>query len=388
MARKKIREYDAKRLLAEKLGFDYNAILVDPQTDLDSLPQISAKMTVKPDQLFGKRKKHGLVLLDADLEQVKKFIKEHLNKEVTIGKTTDKLTHFLIEPYVEHFMEYYVAITSEREKDIIHFSETGGIHVEENWDEVKKIEIPTFKDIDGIDLSNITNGFARDFVKDLYKVFIENNFCYLEINPFTFDENGKITILDTVAQVDSCAVKMDFPKPFGRKIYPEEEFIANIDRNSGASLKLTILNPNGRIWNILSGGGASVIFLDTMTDLGQDDIANYGEYGGNPSTHESYLYAKTILDLMTRSTSENKVLIIGGAIANFTDIEKTFTGIVQALEEYKDFLQNIPIYVRRGGPNYEKGLQLIKDSGERLGIKIEVHGPDAPMVEMIPEALK
>lgn len=30
------------------------------------------------------------------------------------------------------------------------------------------------------------------------------------------------------------------------------------------------------------------------------------------------------------------------------------------------------IYVRRGGPNYQKGLQKMRDLGEELGITIEV----------------
>jgi len=33
---------------------------------------------------------------------------------------------------------------------------------------------------------------------------------------------------------------------------------------TGASLKLTILNPKGRIWTMVAGGGASVIYADTV----------------------------------------------------------------------------------------------------------------------------
>lgn len=34
---------------------------------------------------------------------------------------------------------------------------------------------------------------------------------------------------------------------------------------TGASLKLTILNPKGRIWTMVAGGGASVIYTDTVS---------------------------------------------------------------------------------------------------------------------------
>jgi ATP citrate (pro-S)-lyase len=44
--------------------------------------------------------------------------------------------------------------------------------------------------------------------------------------------------------------------------------------------------------------------LDTISDLGYgSELANYGEYSGDPSEDLTHEYAKTILDLMTRSNS-------------------------------------------------------------------------------------
>lgn len=40
----------------------------------------------------------------------------------------------------------------------------------------------------------------------------------------------------------------------------QEAYIADLDAKSGASLKLTILNPKGRIWTMVAGGGASVVY--------------------------------------------------------------------------------------------------------------------------------
>lgn len=42
----------------------------------------STKLVVKPDMLFGKRGKSGLVALNLDLAQVANFVKERLGKEV------------------------------------------------------------------------------------------------------------------------------------------------------------------------------------------------------------------------------------------------------------------------------------------------------------------
>ena len=67
--------------------------------------------------------------------------------------------------------------------------------------------------------------------------------------------------------------------------------------SAGASLKLSILNPKGRIWTMVAGGGASVIYADTVGDLGlAHELGNYAEYSGAPNTAETYAYAKTLLD--------------------------------------------------------------------------------------------
>jgi len=185
---------------------------------------------------------------------------------------------------------------------------------------------------------------------------------------------------------------IEFPAPFGRKLSEEERSIKEMDEKSGASLKLTVLNQKGRVWTMVAGGGASVVYTDTIVDLGfGSELANYGEYSGNPTTDETYQYAKTILDLMTREKDpRGKVLIIGGGIANFTDVAKTFTGIIQALKEYKQKLieNKVRIYVRRGGPNYQEGLKNMRELGKTLGVPIEVFGPEAHMTSIVPMALE
>ena len=426
MAQRGIREYHAKRIVAKylpeysggKLRYHGLVGLICPETDMDAFADENPwvrerRLVVKPDQLFGKRGKHGLVLVDADWEQAKKWIGERMGKEVTIGKATGELTHFLVEPFVPHSEdeEYYIAIKDGRHADTIYFSLKGGIFVEENWDRVLHMEVPVEEDVDkALELAEIDEKLPEElgerretvaeFAKALYRIYADLGFTYLEINPFTFDSEGNIVPLDMVARLDDtaafeCARKwgdIEFPPPFGRRLSPEEQYIKELDEKSGASMKLTILNPEGRVWTMVAGGGASVIYADTVVDLGfGEELANYGEYSGNPSTDETYEYAKTILDLMTRKKDpRGKVLIIGGGIANFTDVAKTFTGIIMALEEYAERLKenDVKIYVRRGGPNYKEGLRKIKSAGEKLGLDIEVYGPETHMTKIVRMALK
>lgn len=53
---------------------------------------------------------------------------------------------------------------------------------------------------------------------------------------------------------------LTFPAPFGREMSTEEVYIAEMDGKTGASLKHTLPNPNGRIWTLVAGGGASVVY--------------------------------------------------------------------------------------------------------------------------------
>jgi len=96
-----------------------------------------------------------------------------------------------------------------------------------------------------------------------------------------------------------------------------------MDAKTGSSLKLTILNGSGRIWTLVAGGGASVVYADAIASAGfASELANYGEYSGAPTETQTFNYTRTVLDLMLRAPEhpEGKVLFIGGGIANFTNV--------------------------------------------------------------------
>jgi ATP-citrate lyase beta-subunit len=424
MAQKGIREYDAKRMMAQalpqfsagRIKFEASQVLIGAETDLVKLaaenPWLNTeKLVAKPDQLFGKRGLNNLLYVNKSWSEVQNWIKERMNKTVTIKQTTGEtkgvLNQFLVEKYVPHEEEYYLAITTSREYDTIHFSTKGGVNIEDVWDTVVTLDIPILKEIRDMDVTGFLPAelgsrkeIVADFIRALYIMVVEYHFVYLELNPFTF-VNGCPVALDAVAKIDDyasfqCAEywgELKFPNPFGLEKTPEEEKVDELDERTGASLKLTILNPTGRIWNLVAGGGASVIYADTVVDLGyHEELANYGEYSGDPTKELTYAYTKIVLDLMTRKKDPQgrpKFLLIGGGIANFTDVAKTFTGIVQAITEYKDKLiaTDVRIFVRRGGPNYVEGLNIMKNLGDKTGVPVEVYGPETHMTKIVSLAL-
>ncbi|WP_456470097.1 ATP citrate lyase citrate-binding domain-containing protein [Caminibacter sp.] len=437
MAQKPIREYDGKRLFKENwenyfsgLNYPFESVLVKSGEELRGLAKkpeykwLNEKSLVaKPDMLFGKRGKNNLVLFkvnkpgDVTLEDAAKWIDEKRSHDVTLlSGQKGKLTHFIVEPFTPHSEEeeYYIAATTLDENyDVLYMSAHGGMEVEENWDKVTEVKIPVDMDdanIEHLIRANVPADIPEEnkerfitFAEQFYKFFRDLNFAYLEINPLVIQGNN-VYLLDLVARLDDTAGFMmkdkwgdiEFPTPFGMpEKSPEEKAIAEADAKSGASLKLTILNPMGRIWTLVAGGGASVVYADTIADMagGVAELANYGEYSGGPTTDETRFYAETVLDLMTRDKDpqgRDKILIIGGAIANFTDVAKTFKGIIQAFEKYADKMKDVGvrIYVRRGGPNYEKGLKDIKEAAEKLGLPIKVYGPETHITDIVRMALE
>jgi len=72
-------------------------VLVDPTTNLDDLPKEhpwlnEEKLVVKPDQLFGKRGKLGLIKANASFDEVKEWLQESRNTEFQVGRVADRLT--------------------------------------------------------------------------------------------------------------------------------------------------------------------------------------------------------------------------------------------------------------------------------------------------------
>ncbi|TAQ89329.1 hypothetical protein B7494_g2308 [Chlorociboria aeruginascens] len=397
-----------------------------------------AKFVAKPDQLIKRRGKSGLLALNKTWPEAKAWIAARAGKAQKVETVVGNLRQFLVEPFVPHpdGTEYYININSQREGDWILFTHEGGVDVGDVDAKAEKLlvpvdlsEYPSNSEIAAVLLKKVPKGVHNvlvDFITRLYAVYVDCQFTYLEINPLVVIPNAQGTsaevhFLDLAAKLDQtaefeCGVKwaiarspaalgmatvqakdgkvsidagppMEFPAPFGREMSKEEAYIAELDAKTGASLKLTILNANGRVWTLVAGGGASVVYADAIASSGfADELANYGEYSGAPTETQTYHYARTVLDLMLRApiTAEGKVLFIGGGIANFTNVASTFKGVIKALREVSSQLieHNVKIWVRRAGPNYQEGLKNIKSVGQELKLDMHVYGPDMHSIDI------
>ncbi|KAL4573039.1 hypothetical protein LXL04_019832 [Taraxacum kok-saghyz] len=197
-----------------------------------------------------------------------------------------------------------------------------------------------------------------------------------------------ITFWDALMQLVSCAFLYRFCLCLhsGRKVY-----INTWSSSEAWTGGFTVLNPKGRIWTMVAGGGASVIYADIVGDLGYaSELGNYAEYSGAPNEEEVLQYARVVIDCATADPDgQKRALVVGGGIANFTDVAATFNGIIRAMKEKEAKLKaaNMHIYVRRGGPNYQRGLARMRALGDEIGIPIQVYGPEATMTGICKQAI-
>ena len=391
MARKKISEFRAKKILHDFLEIPYKGISIDIneglETSIDKLEE-GKRYVLKVDQGVKQRKKKGLVSLDVN----KANLQEEINRLKDMG-----YSHFIVEEFIEHegFNEFYLAIERVREGKRVHYSSMGGIDIEQNKDSIETVVVKDYAQYESVAKSL---ELPVETFESILTAFDNYYFSFLEINPLITKE-GTTYFLDTAVEVDSEAAffvdgawsKKDFREGSLREKTNEEIAIEELKETTPAALSFQLLNPNGSLFVLLSGGGASLVTADEIYQKGMgESLANYGEYSGSPTEEETYLYVKQILTTLLRSTSHKKSIIISGGVANFTDVRITFKGIIRALSEVAEKLksQNVKIFVRRGGPHQEEGLKIMKEFLDREELLGEIHGPELVLTDIVTPAIQ
>jgi len=386
MPRKKLSEFRSKSLIHQTLGLDYIGWSLTKPSDVKAINGYLSYV-VKVDQAVKGRFKKGLVKLDVKQKDLPRVISELFDQSYT---------SLIVEPFVEYAsdQEKYLSISQDRRGVKLSFSNNGGVDIES-----KQATIETFIVDDSLDLNvlSVKLGFSEEQLKNLLDLYNTHHFVFLEINPYITQADG-LKILDSAVEVDDAGQyfvegwkdkDIRYPRTAPQS---ESEIEVNVlNNNSAASFNLSVLNPNGSIFLLLSGGGASVVIADEVHNAGfSKELANYGEYSGNPNTQETYIYTKQVLKLMLASNSKTKVLFIGGAVANFTDIANTFSGIIQAFSEYDKELreQSVKVFVRRGGPNQTVGLAKMNKALTDYDILGGVYGPEVSIITAINTMLK
>jgi ATP-citrate lyase beta-subunit len=381
MARVKISEFRAKKLL---IGSSYAGVSVSNYSPQEDIAQLNddTKYIIKVDQGIKKRGKQGLIRLNVGKSNAKIAIEELAPKG---------FDRFIAEPMHPHDDkdEHYVSFERTREGILVSYSPHGGIEVEEHPESVQQfLYIP--------EVNELTHDtpLTLKFISHVVSVMNKQHFGFVEINPLVI-ENGTFVLLDAAVLADDAGEYFvdgwseDDVVDAGEST-PQEKAVKVMDDNSPAALKLKVLHQNGSIWTLFSGGGASITIADEIQAAGLGkQLGNYGEYSGNPTGEETYLYTKEVLSLLLQSSASKKVLIIAGGVANFTDVKKTFAGLIKALDEVASSLQSqgVKVFVRRGGPNEEEGLAHMKKFLADNHLLGSIYGSNDVLTQAIDEGI-
>ena len=351
------------------------------------------RLVAKAHEAIGSRFKLGLVKVDLDLKGAEKAVKEILG--VKVGTVT--ISQVILSEMIHHDVEYYLAVKSTREGADVLMANFGGIEVESRWSDIRRISVeigksPSVEELEGLaSQAGFKAGMAgkvAQFARKLFECYDREDGQYLEINPLSVTEDGELIALDMVTMLDADASfrhpdwNFTFASEFGRPYTDEEREIMEIDSRIKGSVKFIEI-PGGDIALLPAGGGASVYYADAIVAQG-GKIANYAEYSGDPPD-----WAVEALTERVCSLPAVKHVIVGGAIANFTNVKKTFAGIIAGFRNLRSEgkLKDVHIWVRRGGPYEKEGLEAMR-ALEPEGFKIHVYDRYTPLTDIVDYALK
>ncbi len=203
-----------------------------------------------------------------------------------------------------------------------------------------------------------------ELVNKLINLFFDNDATLLEINPLIKTKAGEFMALDAKIKLDDSALgrhkDWDFPPrsapghtPTKREIEAKKIDEGDYKGVAGSAF----FDIDGDIAVMSSGGGASLTAMDALIKNGGRP-ANYTEYSGNPSKEKVQKLTKVVL-----SKPDLNGLWIVGAVANFTDVYETLSGIVEGLRQAQSELNtkfDFPIVIRRGGPRDKEAFEMLR----------------------------
>ncbi len=372
-------EFEGKKILIRAgIAVPTSQLLDNPDDQIG----LKYPVVLKAQVLSGKRKDAGGILFAENEEEAKTAIKDLFAKEIN----NEKVNQILVEEKADIAAEYYIALSYDTDlrSPIVTFSESGGTGIEERGAQVFPInpisQTLILNDSEG-SLANASPGaetsseilrsaqkkglpLPSDLVTKFINLFFELDTTLLEINPLVKTSNGEFMALDAKIKLDDSALGRHKDWDFSPRSAPghtptkREIEAKKIDEGDYKGVAgSAFFDIDGDIAVMSSGGGASLTAMDALIKNGGKP-ANYTEYSGNPSKEKVQKLTKVVL-----SKPDLNGLWIVGAVANFTDVYETLSGIIEGLRQAQTELNikfNFPIVIRRGGPRDKEAFEMLR----------------------------
>ena len=341
----------------------------------------------------GKKGKAGLIGRANDLKTALKEKERLYFVEHRHGNQFAKANGVTFESAVPAEHEVYFAIT-----DSTHFraptmtlTHHGGVDIEE-LDKKLVANVP-FDSLTGLKAFVVANALSElnapkeiisplvQQLPKLWELFHDFGMTTLELNPIRMrpDRQGRLT---PVACDFKCGFDRDDPR-WQRLNLPAHVFAVDYSdfeqeinqlRTYQGQSDVYVINPQGTILAPTFGGGANSL----VTEMLGDDAIISSDFGGNPP----YEKMKQVASICFKHwLKQSNVLFIIGGKSNNTDIFETFRAMADALREHFSEHGPTPLYVviGRGGPNLVRGMAVMRDTMEALGLPYRIFGFDSDM---------
>lgn len=362
----KLHEYQGKELF-EKAGIPVaKGQVVETIEELEKIKNNFGNLVVLKAQVHvgGRGKAGGVKLVAPDM--VVETGSKILGMDIK-GLTVKKL---LVAEAVDIKKEFYLGVIQDRASRGITFmaSAMGGVDIEEvavtHPDKIIKVTIDPSIGLRDFHIREIVfgaefppelRGQASDFVRKLYKVFIDNDCTLAEINPLAITADGQLIAADAKIDMDDNA---DFRHPE----WEEMRDLTDADRLEQDAKKsgLSYVELDGDIGCVVNGAGLAMATMDVIKYNGGKP-ANFLDIGGS-SNPDKVVAAMNIL--MAKPLKAILFNIFGG-ITRCDDVAK---GLLTAFSK----LENLPpVVMRLTGTNEEIARKMLEDAGYKVGTSMD-----------------
>ena len=327
------------------------------------------KYVLKAQIHAGGRGKAGGVKIVNDLQNLKIEAEKLLGKKL-ITHQTGPFGRIVKRLYVEVSSniekEFYLSCVVDRTSSKIAFisSDQGGMDIEEVAIKSPEKILTTKVDLDSeISIENcnkILSIFNLDqnikeqginLIKSIYKLFIEMDANLIEINPLILTKENELICLDAKMNFDGNALFRHPEIMELRDLNEEDDTEIEASKHDLAYIKL-----EGEIGCMVNGAGLAMATMDIIKLYGKEP-ANFLDVGGGASKEKVAAAFKIILS--DKNVKGILINIFGGIMR--CDI--LAQGVVDAAKEIKI---NVPLVVRLAGTNFEKGKEILDNSGLKL----------------------
>jgi len=329
--------------------------------------ELGGKVWVVKAQIHaGGRGKGGGVKVAKSPDEVHEYASQILGMTLVTHQTGPQgrlVRRLLVEEGADIRKELYVGMVVDRasQRVTLMASSEGGMDIEEvaarTPEKIDKVAIDpaaglTESQADDmarrIGIPQSSAAEARQFMRGLYRAFVECDASLAEINPLILTGDGKVLALDAKLNFDDNALFR----------HPEIVAMRDLDEEDPAEVEaskfdLSYISLDGNIGCLVNGAGLAMATMDAIKLFGAEP-ANFLDVGGGATTQK----VTEAFKLMLKNPAVKGILVnIFGGIMRCDTIAE---GVIAAAKEVK---LGVPLVVRMKGTNEELGRQLLQSSG-------------------------